>query len=153
MGEYIPDFKLDLLDLSKTDLDKLESVTLRVILGVIQRIWEGDDEFLGHLGELLELLGSLQNESKRVEILKKLFLYIYNVREIQPQEISKVLNRSKLEKYEDLSMTTAEKLREEGKIEGKIETARNMFSEGLKLEVILRITGLSEKDLKDRGIT
>ncbi|EMO38737.1 hypothetical protein LEP1GSC186_3185 [Leptospira noguchii serovar Autumnalis str. ZUN142] len=57
-------------------------------------------------------------------------------------------------------MTTAEKLRKEGeikgeikgKIEGKIEDARKMFKEGFELDVVLRITGLTEQELKDYGV-
>ncbi|MDI7158379.1 Rpn family recombination-promoting nuclease/putative transposase, partial [Leptospira santarosai] len=110
-----------------------------------------------HLEKVFSLLGSLKNESKRVEILQKLFLYIFSVRELEPTEISKVLSHSRINRdYEDLAMTTAERLRQEGKIEGKvegkIETARNMLLDGASLEYILKITGLTEQDLKDCGL-
>ncbi|EMI66113.1 hypothetical protein LEP1GSC076_3757, partial [Leptospira sp. Fiocruz LV4135] len=90
-----------------------------------------------------------KNESKRVEILQKLFLYIFSVRELKPTEISKVLSHSRINRdYEDLTMTTAERLKKEG----KIEDARNMLKEGFELDVVLRITGLTEQDLKDYGV-
>ncbi|OAM80238.1 transposase, partial [Leptospira interrogans serovar Bataviae] len=108
--KYIPDFELELFDLSKVDLSRLESITLRVILGVVQKIWEGDSSFLGYLGEVFELLTGLKNESKRVEIFQKLFLYIFNVRELKPTEITNLLSHSRYNReYEDLAMTTAEK--------------------------------------------
>ncbi|WP_078124738.1 Rpn family recombination-promoting nuclease/putative transposase [Leptospira alexanderi] len=151
--KYIPDFELELFDLSKVDLNRLESITLKVILGVVQKIWEGDTSFLGHLGKIFELLTSLKNESKRVEILQKLFLYIFNVRELKPTEISSVLSHSRFNRdYEDLIMTTAEKLRKEGKIEGKIEDAKNMLLKGASLEFVLSVTKLTEQDLKDHGV-
>ncbi|EMN38459.1 hypothetical protein LEP1GSC085_0144 [Leptospira interrogans str. L0996] len=135
--------------MSKVDLNRLESITLRVILGVVQKIWEGDASFLGYLGEVFELLTGLKNESKRVEIFQKLFLYIFNVREIEPTEITSLLSHSRYNReYEDLIMTTAEKLRKEG----KIEDAKKMFKEGFKLDVVLRITGLTEQELKDHGL-
>ncbi|EKQ98988.1 hypothetical protein LEP1GSC121_2294 [Leptospira borgpetersenii serovar Castellonis str. 200801910] len=63
---------------------------------------------------------------------------------------------SKLEQYEELTMTTAERLISEGIQQGieqgKIETARNMLSEDIQLEAVLRITGLSKQDLKDHGV-
>ncbi|MDI7238055.1 Rpn family recombination-promoting nuclease/putative transposase, partial [Leptospira santarosai] len=131
----------------------LESITLRVILGVVQKIWEGDTSFLVHLEKVFSLLGSLKNESKRVEILQKLFLYIFSVRELKPTEISKVLSHSRINRdYEDLAMTTAERLRQEGEIKGKIEIARKMLLDGASLEYILKITGLTEQDLKDCGV-
>ncbi|EKO78481.1 hypothetical protein LEP1GSC068_0477 [Leptospira sp. Fiocruz LV3954] len=145
----IPDFELEFFDLSKVDLNRLESITLRVILGVVQKIWEGDTSFLVHLEKVFSLLGSLKNESKRVEILQKLFLYIFSVRELKPTEISKVLSHSRINRdYEDLTMTTAERLKKEG----KIEDARNMLKEGFELDVVLRITGLTEQELKDHGV-
>ncbi|UOG51039.1 Rpn family recombination-promoting nuclease/putative transposase (plasmid) [Leptospira noguchii] len=151
--KYIPDFELELFDLSKVDLSRLESITLRVILGVVQKIWEGDTSFLNHLGEVFELLTGLKNESKRVEIFQKLFLYIFNVREIEPTEITSLLSHSKISRdYEDLAMTTAEKLRKEGEIKGLIKTARNMLLKGASLEFILSVTGLTEQELKDHGV-
>ncbi|UOG32821.1 Rpn family recombination-promoting nuclease/putative transposase (plasmid) [Leptospira noguchii] len=151
--KYIPDFELELFDLSKVDLSKLESITLRVILGVVQKIWEGDTSFLSHLGEVFELLTGLKNESKRVEIFQKLFLYIFNVRELEPTEITSLLSHSKISRdYEDLIMTTAEKLRKEGEIKGLIKTARNMLLKGASLEFILSVTGLTEQELKDHGV-
>ncbi|WP_155717210.1 Rpn family recombination-promoting nuclease/putative transposase, partial [Leptospira santarosai] len=106
-----------------------------------------------HLEKVFSLLGSLKNESKRVEILQKLFLYIFSVRELKPTEISKVLSHSRINRdYEDLAMTTAERLRQEGKIEGKIEDAKNMLLNGASLEFVLKITGLTEQELKDHGV-
>ncbi|WP_254846899.1 Rpn family recombination-promoting nuclease/putative transposase [Leptospira kirschneri] len=148
--KYIPDFELELFDLSKVDLSRLESISLRVILGVVQKIWEGDTSFLNHLGEVFELLTGLKNESKRVEIFQKLFLYIFNVRELEPTSL---LSHSKISRdYEDLAMTTAEKLRKEGEIKGLIKTARNMLLDGASLEYVLKITGLTEQELKDHGL-
>ncbi|WP_078131842.1 Rpn family recombination-promoting nuclease/putative transposase, partial [Leptospira kirschneri] len=106
-----------------------------------------------YLGEVFELLTGLKNESKRVEIFQKLFLYIFNVRELEPTEITSLLSHSRYNReYEDLAMTTAEKLRIEGEIKTKIDIARNMFKEGFELNVVLRITGLTEQELKDHGL-
>ncbi|WP_155717987.1 hypothetical protein, partial [Leptospira santarosai] len=70
-----------------------------------------------------------------------------------PTEISKVLSHSRINRdYEDLAMTTAERLRQEGKIEGKIEDAKNMLLNGASLEFVLKITGLTEQELKDHGV-
>ncbi|WP_428841883.1 hypothetical protein [Leptospira santarosai] len=45
-------------------------------------------------------------------------------------------------------MTTAERLKEET----KIEIARNMLLKGVSLEFVLKITGLTEQELKDHGV-
>ncbi|ABJ75457.1 Rpn family recombination-promoting nuclease/putative transposase [Leptospira borgpetersenii serovar Hardjo-bovis] len=155
--DFIPDFKIDLFDLEGIELKKkLESITFQVTLGVVQRIRERDLEFVSHLPGLFSLLLGIEEESKRVAILRKLLLYIYWARDLKPTELKRVLAISKLEQYEELTMTTAERLISEGiqqgKIEGKIETARNMLSEDIQLEAVLRITGLSKQDLKDHGV-
>ena len=40
----------------------------------------------------------------------------------------------------------------EGKLETKIETARNMKNLGLSMEVIVKSVGLSEDQLREKGI-
>ncbi len=41
---------------------------------------------------------------------------------------------------------------EKGAEKEKLKSARKMLEEGMRLDVILRVTGLSEKDLKDHGM-
>ncbi|WP_032852660.1 Rpn family recombination-promoting nuclease/putative transposase, partial [Leptospira sp. serovar Kenya] len=151
---------------------KLESITFQVTLGVVQKIREGDLEFVSHLPGLFSLLLGIEEESKRVAILRKLLLYIYWARDLKPTELKRVLAISKLEQYEELTMTTAERLISEG-IEkgvqqgiergiekgikqgvekGKLENAGEMLKKGIDLKTVLEITGFSEKTLKENGI-
>ncbi|WP_080634269.1 Rpn family recombination-promoting nuclease/putative transposase [Leptospira borgpetersenii] len=139
---------------------KLESITFQVTLGVVQKIREGDLEFISHLPGLFSLLVGIEEESKRVAILRKLLLYIYWVRDLKPTEFKRVLAISKLEQYEELTMTTAERLisegiqqgKIEGRIEEKLEDAGKMLKKGIDLKTVLEITGFSEKTLKENGI-
>ena len=41
---------------------------------------------------------------------------------------------------------------QKGKLEEKLETARKMKEEGFQLNQIIRITGLSENQLRENGI-
>jgi predicted transposase/invertase (TIGR01784 family) len=52
-----------------------------------------------------------------------------------------------LKYYRDLkkSLDTA---RDEGKIEGKIEVAKNLLKNGIPIDLIVKSTGLSEKEIK-----
>jgi predicted transposase/invertase (TIGR01784 family) len=45
-----------------------------------------------------------------------------------------------------------EKGREEGIEKGKLETAKNMKAEGIAISVILKVTGLTDEQLKDAGV-
>ncbi|WP_238325621.1 Rpn family recombination-promoting nuclease/putative transposase [Leptospira inadai] len=140
--------------------ERLESIALQVILGVVQRIREGEAVFVNHLPGLLSLLDGIGDESKRVAILHKLLLYIFWVKDFQPSELKEMLHRRKLERYEEVAMTTAERLiqegiqkgRLEGKLEGKLEAARKMLAKGIDLKAVSEITDLTERDLRDHGI-
>ncbi|EMG01579.1 hypothetical protein LEP1GSC191_3624 [Leptospira borgpetersenii serovar Mini str. 201000851] len=139
---------------------KLESITFQVTLGVVQKIREGDLEFVSHLPGLFSLLLGIEEESKRVAILRKLLLYIYWVRDLKPMELKRVLAISKLEQYKELTMATAERLIlegiqqgiEQGIERGKLEAAGEMLKKGIDLKTVLEITGFSEKTLRENGI-
>jgi predicted transposase/invertase (TIGR01784 family) len=61
-------------------------------------------------------------------------------------------------------MNMLERIREEGKLKGELlgeqrgklekalETARNMKNLGLSMEVIVKLVGLSEEELRENGI-
>ncbi|WP_236710442.1 hypothetical protein, partial [Leptospira interrogans] len=91
---------------------------------------------------------------------RKLLLYIYWVRDLKPSEFKVIFQRSKLEKYEELTVTTAEKLISEGVKQGieqgiekeKLETAGKMLGKGMDLKTVLEITALTEKTLKEHKI-
>ena len=40
----------------------------------------------------------------------------------------------------------------EGKLEGKLESARNMLLEGISLDKVMKITGLTLEELKKAGL-
>ncbi|WP_201029190.1 transposase, partial [Leptospira borgpetersenii] len=111
---------------------KLESITFQVTLGVVQKIREGDLEFASHLPGLFSLLLEIEEESKRVAILRKLLLYIYWARDLKPTELKRVLERSKLEQYKELTMTTAERLISEGIEKGVQQGIERGIEKGIK---------------------
>ena len=49
-------------------------------------------------------------------------------------------------------LTAYERALEEGELKKALETARKMLEEGFNPEQIIRITGLSEDQLKEKGI-
>ena len=54
--------------------------------------------------------------------------------------------------YEIIKEEGRKEGQETGRLEGKLETARNMLEGGLDLDQVLRFTGLSEKYLRDSGV-
>ncbi|EMN53623.1 hypothetical protein LEP1GSC089_1605 [Leptospira interrogans serovar Autumnalis str. LP101] len=41
---------------------------------------------------------------------------------------------------------------EAGELQGRLKSARKMLQKGMDVDMILEITGLSKKDLKDHGM-
>ena len=98
----------------------------------------------------LFVLKNLHKLDRVPEKLKEsIFLQLFETAEISKfnqQEYQEYENSLKY--YRDLknSLDTA---KEEGKIEGKIEIAKNMISKGMEISLISEITGLTEKEIKE----
>ncbi len=88
------------------------------------------------------------NYPKRIEILRNLLEYLYRARNDAEKYSAKEITQGIEEEY----MNVLDEIREEGKLENKIEVAQRMREEGDSLDKILRITGLSEAQLRDNGI-
>ena len=113
-----------------------------------------DTEYLEeHLEEILKTGKRYFEKGNGWQFLKTVLLYLYTTNEIKPEKIIKVVNKISKEGGR-LAMTTAMRLREEGRIDGKIEgriegrieekieTAKNMIKKEYSLEEICEITGL-----------
>ncbi len=157
LRRFIPDFQIELFFLSKINVQKVfKTAILKFTIGIAQAIRSGDKEFTRDFMDLYEILDGLNDEAKRLEILRKTLLYIYYTREGGLQNLqAAIANRNSVGR-ETLAMTIAEQLkaegREEGKALGKLEDARKMLEEGIQLEIILRVTGFTEQELQDHGV-
>jgi predicted transposase/invertase (TIGR01784 family) len=102
------------------------------------------------------LLSKEKVEAKRIEILLDMMKYIFSTR----KDAERYNRKEIYESLETEYMTLLEKLEEKGelrglekgKIEGKIETARNLKAEGIDIAIIRKTTGLTEEQLKEAGI-
>jgi predicted transposase/invertase (TIGR01784 family) len=99
--------------------------------------------------KIREILNSLE-ESKRIDLEEEMLDYIFRSR-LESRELVEEVIMGKQK-----TMTLYERAMEEGKLEGKLETrletARKMIEEDFNLEQIIRITGLSEEQLRENGI-
>ncbi len=93
-----------------------------------------------------------KEEAKRVEILLEMMKYLLSTR----KDAEKYKNKNFYKLLEAEYMTVLDKILEEGELrgieKGKLETAKNMKAEGIELSVILKVTGLTEEQLKSAGI-
>ena len=123
-------------------------MALQLSLRVLQTIRNEPEEFVNNLQEVYRALIKEKEESKRIEILKNLTYYIFRVR----NDADIVSKSAIIKEIEGDYMNMLEKIKFEGKLENAIETARKMREEGLNLEQIIRITGLTESQLRENGI-
>ena len=78
--------------------------------------------------------------------VSSLIYYLLKISELDIARITQIISTIDPKGGEAI-MTTATKLREEGKIEGKIETARRMLGDGQSIELIAKYTGLSLSEI------
>ncbi len=151
--KFLPNFGIQLLELkSKGKVFQTRNLALRLYMRMIQIIRELPDEFKIHLKEIYTSLREETNYAKRIEILRYLLEYLSRARnDAENYSVNEIIQG-----IEEEYMNFLEKIREEGelkgKLEGKIETARNMRDLGLTLEIIQKSVGLSEVELRENGI-
>jgi predicted transposase/invertase (TIGR01784 family) len=125
----------------------VSSLTLKVILYTFKEIRELGN--LDKLDRLIELSRDLFDTSSGLKVIEKLLLYLYLVQETPPDKVKKRIEHIVAERTGDIAMTTAEKLREEGLKQGKLEDARRMKEKGYPIEDISEITGLSLEEIEE----
>ena len=113
-----------------------------LLLKIIRAPW---DDFIIGWNKIREILNSME-ESKRIDLEEDMLDYIFRSR-LESRELVEetIMGKQK-------TLTLYERALEEGEFKNKLETARKMWDEGDSLEKILRITGLSETQLKENGV-
>ena len=158
---YIPNFKIQLFELKpEGKIFETENLALYLFLRLIQIIRDKGEKFEGELLRLFTILSQEKEEAKRVEILLEMVKYLLSVR----KDAENYKNKNFYQLLEGEYMTVLDEILAEGELrgiekgfekgieKGKLETAKNMKAEGIELSVILKVTGLTDEQLKDAGI-
>ena len=169
LKQFIPNFSIHLLELtSKGKAFQTKNLALRLYMRLIQTIRNDPQEFVKNLKDVLHSLLEEKEDVKRIEILKNLYEYIFRARK-DADDFSK---QAIINEIEGDYMNMLERIREEGKLKGELigeqrgeqrgklegklekalETARKMREEGFNQEQIIRISGLSESQLRENEI-
>lgn len=165
ISRYALNFSYILIDLQKINFADFHfSLTSLAILHIFKEIWimESPEKFLDYITLIRDLIES----ADAVELLQKIFVYIYAVHDIKPETAKKTMEAVFIKG--DVAMSTAELLiregmeqgiqkgiqkgRQEGELRKAIETARNMLAEHAELAFVLRTTGLTEEQLRINGL-
>jgi predicted transposase/invertase (TIGR01784 family) len=144
LSKFRYDVKLTDVDSNKIFYDKLTFIYLEM-----PKFNKSVDELETRFDKWLYVLRNL-NKLDRIpdKLREQIFDKLFETAEIAKFTQEQVRSyEDSLKYYRDLknSIDTA---RDEGKIEGKIEVAKNLLSNGIPVEVIVKSTGLSETEIK-----
>jgi predicted transposase/invertase (TIGR01784 family) len=144
-GKFRYDVKLTDIETKKVFYDKLTFIYLAMpkFNKTIEELETRFDKWL-YVIRNLNRLDRIPAKLKE-QIFEKLF-ETAEIARFTPEQIRSY--EDSLKYYRDLknSLDTA---RDEGMVEGKIEVARNLLKNGVAMEVIIKSTGLTEKQIKE----
>jgi hypothetical protein len=137
-------------DLGKIDpLNEFQSHEMKAGMFLLKIIRDPWDEFIEGWGKIQEILNSMK-EPKRIDLEEDMLDYIFRSRTEDNTFLEEaIMGRKVLTAYE----RAFEDGRGEGEFKTKLDTARKMSEEKFNREQILRITGLSELELRENGIS
>lgn len=139
-GDFIPNFRYGLWDLSDFDADEIKSeIFLRVVVLVMQNIY--DEEFAEKVDELWQLY-RLKEEAETIEFLAITVRYILAAnRYVSNEDIRQSLRRV-LPEWEERIMTTATREWIQKGIEQGIERGSRMQTEKLVFQILEKKFGV-----------
>ncbi|MCG8515809.1 MAG: Rpn family recombination-promoting nuclease/putative transposase [Halanaerobiales bacterium] len=145
LREYVPDFKYLLYDFSPySDQEIMGNIELRIFLQLLRYIFADMDLLKEKFEYIFGLFEELIDKATAMEYFETVIRYIMNAREgIDLKELARIASRVSSERGEAI-MTIAEKLR----MEGRIETAKNLIKMGMEIDKIAKATEIDEEKLK-----
>ena len=145
LREYVPDFKYLLYDFSPySDQEIMGNIELRIFLQLLRYIFADMDLLKEKFEYIFGLFEELIDKATAMEYFETVIRYIMNAREgIDLKELARIASRVSSERGEAI-MTIAEKLR----MEGRIETAKNLIKMGMEIDKIAKATEIDEDKLK-----
>lgn len=165
---YIPNYEYLLYDISRYTDDEIKgNAYLRIMLTVLRDIFTKDEaEIYKTFMKAVEYIKELENKQSGIEYFETMMRYIFSARTDLTKETANEI-MSKLEttypEGSELLMTLAQAFREEGKEEGimkgmergmevgarkkELELVRNALNEGIEIELISKLTGLTKDEI------
>jgi predicted transposase/invertase (TIGR01784 family) len=131
------------------DFENPELKAGMLLLKIIRDPW---DDFIDGWNKIKEILNSME-ESKKVDLEEEMLDYIFRSRTEDNTFLEEaIMGKRVLTAYERAFEDGEMKGELKGEYKNKLETARKMLVEGFHPEQIIRITGLSEAQLRENGI-
>ena len=140
--KYIPSFeyyKIIEKDIPDTTLEKLHNLVSAVIYLEKRKDKAGLEVVLDKIVEMIR-----EEEMIDIRMFTIWFKRMFR-QKVEPEESAKINN---IMEVKDMLTLLADRIKLEGKLEGKLETAKKMKAEGLDLDLIRRVTGLSKEEIE-----
>jgi predicted transposase/invertase (TIGR01784 family) len=134
LSAYIPDFSYALYDLTRFSDNEIKGTVMgRVMMLLFKHIFEPD--LMEKLPEILSLMRELMEKETGMQYLETVLRYLFNtVDGVSTETIKEIVEQAFSKKEGGFTMTLAERLRMEGKTEGKIEGLRQAIELGMTLK-------------------
>lgn len=152
---YVPEFDYHLTDLADWSDEALMGLEAGLLINTFLLLKHyGEDEYTREsIGQLfVETESYLEDEQKRNQI-RSFLVYLWNTSDIKGAEFKQLMLRLPQPVSKE-TMTTYESILLEGKIEGKAEKENlvitNAIAEGIPLDTIAKLTGLTFKEVEER---
>jgi predicted transposase/invertase (TIGR01784 family) len=151
--KYIPNFDYNLIDLSSYNNKEIkEKITENFILTnsilLMKNIFLGKEEIMSIIENIFTVIEIEKAEEKVIGFLESLFMYIYSTTRLDPKEFETRIKKIS-EKGAKTMITTATKLRKEGRQLGRQEGMQEGESIGLRKAYERMVkTGISSKEAK-----
>ena len=143
--KYRHDVKLTEQETHKVFYDKLNYIYLEM-----PKFDKTEKELESHFDKWMYVLKNLPKLDRiPIELKEKIFLKLFETAEIaklKPDEYKQY--EASVNAYRDIFNIKSTYL-EKGKIEGKIEVAKNLLQNGVDIEVIIKSTGLTEQEINE----
>ena len=161
LRDFIPEFDYLLMDLSESDLKKIQK---NLILKIFTDILKDTGKFTvdrEDVRRLMKLFNELMHQSEGMPWLRLFIEYIINAKEGKVEEIVDYFEKHNMKKEGEVVMTMAETLMDRGMQRGleqgleqgieleRKEMAKRLFSKGMDIAEIAAITGLSESIINE----
>jgi predicted transposase/invertase (TIGR01784 family) len=159
---FIPNFDYVFIDLSSYSDEEIKQkvftlASLKIAMLIMKNIFK-PEEIEQHLTDFLEIGTLYFQEPQGLNFLKAVINYIFKATEIEPEKLIKTFTYVS-EKGKEIAMTTADKLRHEGRKEGLLEgqkgkakmmigMIRNAKDNGLSDDMIAKIVNLDLSSVK-----
>ena len=157
MKQWIPDYAYVFHNITSEEHTAPEDPVLYAVVSALQCTYETDEKVEERVILTFQKIGAAMREGEVSAYVKEVFgrviYYLLIIRNLSKEFIEEQTEKYLPDEGREIVMSTAQKLREEGRMEGLAmgleEVAREGFKNGMKIELLTILTKLPLKRLEE----